>query len=96
MHVREVLRRPLITEKANDQGDHYNQYSFEVDRRANKHLIKDAVETCFNVSVLKVRVVNVPAQIGRRGRRVVIQKPTWKKAIVTLKQGDRITWVEGV
>lgn len=96
MHVREILRRPLITEKATDQGDYYNQYSFEVDRRANKHLIKDAVETCFDVSVLKVRIVNVPAQIGRRGRRVVIQKPTWKKAIVTLKQGDRITWVEGV
>lgn len=96
MHVREVLRRPLITEKTNDQADVNNQYSFEVDRRANKHMVKDAVETCFDVTVLQVRVSNVPARIGRRGRRVVIKKPAWKKAVVTLKRGDRITWAEGV
>lgn len=96
MHVREVLRRPLITEKTNEQADFNNQYSFEVDRRANKHMVKDAVETCFGVTVLQVRISNVPARIGRRGRRVVIKKSAWKKAVVTLKRGDRITWAEGV
>ena len=96
MHVREVLRRPLITEKSTDLADLANQYAFEVDRRANKHMVRDAVETAFDVTVLKVRVLNNPARIGRRGRRVVIKKPAWKKAIVTLKAGDRITWIEGV
>lgn len=96
MHVREVLRRPLITEKTTIQADELNQYSFEVDRRANKHMVKDAVETCFGVSVLDVRIINMPARMGRRGRRPVIKKSAWKKAIVTLKPGDRITWAEGV
>lgn len=96
MHVREVLRRPLITEKSTGLAELVNQYAFEVDRRANKHMVRDAVETAFDVTVLKVRVLNNPARIGRRGRRVVIKKPAWKKAIVTLKQGDRITWIEGV
>lgn len=96
MHVREVLRRPLLTEKTTDQVDYYNQYSFEVDRRANKHIVKDAVETCFDVTVVKVRIINMPARIGRRGRRVVIKKPAWKKAVVTLSPGDSIIWAEGV
>ena len=95
MHVREVLRRPLITEKTTLQGD-WNQYSFEVDRRANKHIIKDAVETAFDVTVLRVRVINMPARIGHRGRRLVTKKPAWKKAIVTLAEGDSIIWAEGV
>jgi large subunit ribosomal protein L23 len=96
MHVREVLRRPLITEKSTGLASLVNQYVFEVDRRANKHMVRDAVETAFDVTVLKVRILNNPARIGHRGRRVVIKKPAWKKAIVTLKQGDRITWIEGV
>lgn len=96
MHVREILRRPLITEKTTDQADYNNQYSFEVDLRANKLMIKDAVETCFDVTVTKVRVINQSARIGRRGRRLVIKKPAWKKAIVTLAEGDSIPWAEGV
>lgn len=96
MHVREILRRPLITEKTTDLTDFYNQYAFEVDRRANKHMIKDAVETAFDVTVVDVRVINMPARMGRRGRRTVIKKSAWKKAIVTLSKGDRISWAEGV
>lgn len=96
MHVREVLRRPLMTEKTNGQVDNLNQYSFEVDSRANKHMVKDAVESSFNVTVEKVRIVNVPAQLGQRGRRTVIKKKAWKKAIVTLKKGDNIPLIEGV
>lgn len=96
MHVREVLRRPLMTEKTNTQADENNQFAFEVDRRANKLQVKDAVEASFDVTVEKVRVINMPARMGRRGRRVVIKKPAWKKAIVTLATGDSISWVEGV
>lgn len=96
MHVREVLRRPLMTEKTNIQADEDNQYSFEVDRRANKLQVKDAVEANFDVTVEKVRVINMPARMGRRGRRIVIKKSAWKKAVVTLAKGDSISWVEGV
>jgi ribosomal protein L23 len=48
------------------------------------------------VTVEKVRVINMPARMGRRGRRIVIKKPAWKKAVVTLAKGDSISWVEGV
>lgn len=96
MHVREVLRRPLMTEKTNIQADENNQFAFEVDRRANKLQVKDAVEASFDVTVEKVRVINMPARMGRRGRRVVIKKAAWKKAVVTLAKGDSISWVEGV
>ncbi len=96
MHVYDVLKRPLVTEKSNAQGDAYNQYSFEVDRRANKMQIKDAVETAFNVSVSGVRVINISARYGRYGRRSVIKKSAWKKAIVTLAPGQTIQFFEGV
>lgn len=96
MHVKEVLRRPLLTEKTNLQADANNQFAFEVDRRANKLQVKDAVEASFDVTVEQVRMINVPARIGRRGRRMVIKKSAWKKAIVTLAKGDSISWAEGV
>ncbi|MFZ2489237.1 MAG: 50S ribosomal protein L23 [Anaerolineae bacterium] len=96
MHVREVLRRPLMTEKTNIQADENNQFAFEVDRRANKLQVKDAIEASFDVTVEKVRVINMPARMGHRGRRLVIKKSAWKKAIVTLAKGDSISWVEGV
>ncbi len=96
MHVYDVLRRPVVTEKSNAQGDALNQYSFEVDRRANKMQVKDAVETAFNVSVLSVRIVNIPARMGKYGRREVIKKSAWKKAIVTVAPGQTIQFFEGV
>jgi large subunit ribosomal protein L23 len=85
-----------MTEKTNIQADEDNQYSFEVDRRANKLQVKDAVEANFDVTVEKVRIINMPARMGRRGRRIVIKKSAWKKAVVTLAKGDSIRWVEGV
>ena len=51
MHVYDILKRPVVTEKSNAQGDDSNQYTFEVDQRANKMQVKDAVETAFNVKV---------------------------------------------
>jgi large subunit ribosomal protein L23 len=97
MHSFDIIKRPVITEKSNFQSDILGQYTFEVDRRANKHQIKDAVETVFGVTVECVRVINVPAKRVRRyGRREVVRKTGWKKAIVTLASGDRIEFFEGV
>jgi large subunit ribosomal protein L23 len=97
MHLYEILRRPVVTEKSNFQSDVLGQYTFEVDRRANKKQIKDAVETVFSVTVERVRVINMPAKRVRRyGRREVVRKSGWKKAVVTLAPGDRIEFFEGV
>ena len=96
MHVYEVIRRPVITEKSYDAADFENKFTFEVDMRANKLQIKDAVETSFNVTVVDVRVLVVPAKTGRVGRRKVVRKAPWKKAIVTLVPGDSIQYFEGV
>jgi large subunit ribosomal protein L23 len=97
MHAYDILKRPVITEKSNFQSDVLGQYTFEVDRRANKQQIKEAVETVFGVTVERVRVVNMPAKRVRRyGRREVKRKSGWKKAIITLAPGDQIELFEGV
>lgn len=96
MHAYEILRRPILTEKSNLQADYLSQYTFEVDRRANKHQVKKAVEEVFNVQVMAVNIVNIPAKMGRYGRRRVVRIPAWKKAIVTLAPGQRIEIFEGV
>jgi len=95
MHIYEVLKRPVDTEKTRFQGDLY-QYTFEVDRRANKQQVKIAVEQIFDVDVVKVRIINVKPKHGRYGRRVVVRKSAWKKAIVTLQEGQRLEIFEGV
>jgi len=96
MHIYEVLRRPIVTEKTTRQSDELNQYTFEVDRRSNKHLVKEAVETAFNVKVEGVRIVTMPARKKRYGRRVVTSESVRKKAVVTLAEGNRIQFFEGV
>ena len=97
MHIYEVLKRPVDTEKTRFQGAMYEpQYSFEVDRRANKQQVKAAVEEIFDVDVLQVRIINVKPKSGRYGRRIVVRKPGWKKAIVTLAEGQRLNIFEGV
>lgn len=96
MHVYEVIKRPIITEKSYDAADFNNQYTFEVDSRANKLQIRDAVETAFRVNVVGVRVMKMPAKTGMRGRRKVVRKSAWKKAVVTLDGGDSIQFFEGV
>jgi large subunit ribosomal protein L23 len=97
MHPYDILKRPIVTEKSNFQSDVLGQYTFEVDRRANKFQVKQAVEAVFDVTVERVRIINMPAKRARRyGRREVTRKPGWKKAIVTLKPGDRIEIFEGV
>ena len=94
MHLYEVLRRPLITEK-NAMLQAQGKYAFEIAREANKQQIKQAVEKAFKVKVLAVNVMTVPGKTRRVGRRQVLTQP-WKKAIVTLKPGDKIELFEGV
>ena len=94
MHLYEVLRRPLITEK-NTILQAQGKYAFEIAREANKQQIKQAVEKAFKVKVLAVNVMTVSGKTRRIGRRQVLTQ-SWKKAIVTLKPGDKIEFFEGV
>ena len=94
MHLYEVLRRPLITEKIT-LLQAQNRYGFEVAQRAAKHQIKQAVEAAFKVKVVKVNVMTVPGKMRRIGRRQVMT-PSWKKAVVTLELGQKIEFFEGV
>ena len=94
MHLYEVLRRPLITEKSTDLQS-LNKYAFEIAEKANKPQIKQAIEAAFKVKVTGVNVITVPGKSRRMGRRI-IQSPSWKKAIVTLQPGDKIEFFEGV
>lgn len=96
--IYDVLRRPLVTEKSNYQSSRLHQYVFEVAQTANRTLVKDAVEQLFDVTVVRVNLMNVPAKRSRksRNRRWVISRDSYKKAIVTLAPEDRIPIFEGV
>ncbi len=96
--IYDVLRRPILTEKSSHQYAKLQQYVFEVANDATKSMIKDAVETLFDVTVLKVNVINVPAKRTRRARsrRLLVRKSGYKKAIVTLSPSDTIDAFEGV
>jgi len=92
--VYEIIRRPLVTEKSTQQKETSQQYAFEVNPKANKNEIQSAVERLFKVKVLEVRTCNVLGKVKRLGRKYG-KRPDWKKAIVTLKEGDRIEFFEG-
>jgi len=96
--LHDILRRPIITEKSNYQAGELNKYVFEVSMNATKQMVKDAVETSFDVDVLRVNIVNVPAKRSRRwrNRRVKVRRSAYKKAIITLGQDERIDVFEGV
>ena len=95
MRVEDVIKRPLyLTEKGSLLREALNKYSFEVDLHANKIDIKDAVETLFKVSVRDVRTLIVRGKMKRMGRGHAKTR-NWKKAVVTLKQGDSIDFFEG-
>ncbi len=95
MEMHQIIKKILITEKSNLDREAANKYHFEVDRRANKVEIGDAVEKLFKVKVADVRVIHVLGKKKRMGR-VMGQKSSWKKAIVTLAEGSRIEVAEGV
>jgi large subunit ribosomal protein L23 len=90
IHIYDILRRPVITEKQTVLTDEFNQYVFEVASNANKVQIREAVELIFGVKVDKVRTMVMPAKIGRRGRDWYVRARQWKKAIVKLAPGDSI------
>ena len=96
--VYEVLRRPLVTEKSSYQSGKLGQYTFEVAEDATRTMVKDAVETMFDVDVVHVNILNMPAKRGRRARsrRLLVRKPGFKKALVTLAEGQTLEIFEGV
>lgn len=90
-----VLRRPHITEKANDLKDANNEYVFEVSTDANKIQVRQAIESLFNVKVAEVRTSIVRGKNKRVGR-FIGRRSNWKKAFVTLKEGHAIDFFEGM
>ncbi|OQY37027.1 MAG: 50S ribosomal protein L23 [Anaerolineaceae bacterium 4572_5.2] len=96
--IYDVLRRPLVTEKTNYQYNKLNQYTFVVSDDATKAMVKEAIETIFDVDVTRVNIMKAPAKRGRRARsrRLMVRKPGFKKAIVTLAEGHSLEIFEGV
>ena len=90
LHLYDVIRRPIITEKSNAMIDAANQYVFDVHQNANKFQVLEAVEFIFDVKVKRVNTMVMPAKRGRRGRSWYIRKKQWKKAVVTLAPGESI------
>ena len=90
LHIYDVLRRPVVSEKTAVMTDEKNQYVFEVADEANKIQIKEAVEVIFEVEVVKVNTMVVPAKRGRRGRNWFLRSKQWKKAVVTLAKDQTI------
>ena len=95
MEIHQIIKKILITEKSNIDREASNKYHFEVNRKANKVEIVQAVEKLFKVKVTDVRVLHVLGKKKRMGK-VMGQKSSWKKAIVTLAEGSRIEVAEGV
>ncbi len=96
--IYEILRRPLVTEKSSLQSGSMNQYSFVVADTATRTQVKDAIETIYDVKVARVNIINTSAKRGRRlrSRRLLVRKNAYKKAIVTLVEGQTLPIFEGV
>lgn len=90
MNIRNIIKKPLVTEKASVAKEKEGKYTFVVDKDANKYQIKQAVETMFNVKVVDVHTANYIGKAKRMGRSEGC-KSDWKKAIVKLKEGQEIT-----
>lgn len=95
MNPEEIVKRPIIlSEKASNLREYNNKYTFEVAREANKVQIRQAVEALFNVNVTAVRTAIVRGSMRRMGRGHA-KMQNWKKAIVTLSEGETIDVFEG-
>ncbi|MEK6544943.1 MAG: 50S ribosomal protein L23 [Nitrospinota bacterium] len=90
-----IIRKPVITERTTYLKEKYNKIIFEVDVRANKSDIKKAIERLFNVAVVKVNTTNINGKVKRFGRGFG-KRSDRKKAIITLKKGDKIGLLEGI
>jgi large subunit ribosomal protein L23 len=91
MNAFEIIKTVRLTEKGTLQSDLHNQYTVVADRNARKPEIKAAVEELFDVKVLRVNTMNVSGKLRRKRTKQQGRTPNWKKAIVTLKDGDSIT-----
>jgi len=96
MNANQIIRRPLVTEKSTILREATNVIAFEVDPKANKIQVKDAVEQLFNVKVEEVRLFNVRGKMKRMGR-FEGKRRDWRKAYVRLKDGEKAPdFIEGV
>ena len=93
MRTYSILKKPLLTEKGLLERDNNNRYGFIVKKDASKGEIKTAVEKIFNVTVVKINTISVQGKMHRMGR-FEGKRPDYKKAFVTLKEGDKIDMVE--
>lgn len=94
MNRYQVIKKPLVTEKGTLMQQENNQYCFAVDQRATKRDVREAVETIFKVNVKKVQTMKVAGKYRRVGRSAG-RTSAWKKAVVTLGEGQRIEFLEG-
>ena len=90
MNAFEVIKTVRLTEKGTKQSEAFNQYTVVADRRANKTQIRQAVQELFKVKVIKVNTLNVRGKARRQRTSQAGSAPDWKKAIVTLKEGEKI------
>lgn len=95
MEMINVIKRPLLTEKVANETENYNRYAFEVDKKASKHQIKDAVEKLFNVKVTKV-ATSITAGKTKRFGRFTKKMSSWKKAYVTISKDQKIELFKGI
>jgi large subunit ribosomal protein L23 len=89
VEAHQILIRPIITERATVLTERFNQFVFQVEKKANKYQIRNAVEAVYGVKVKKVATMVVPGKTKRRGA-TSGKRPNWKKAIITLQQGENI------
>jgi large subunit ribosomal protein L23 len=96
----EILLRPLVTEKSSYQSGKLSQYAFVVAPKATRTMVKDAIENLYDVDVVRVNIMHAPAKRSRtrggRSRRMLIRKPAYKKALITLAEGQTLPIFEGV
>jgi len=95
MHLEDIIKRPLITEKSSLIGENTNRYGFYVELKANKNQIKTAVESLYNVKVLNVKTSILPGKVKRAGKNLA-KSAKRKKAFVQLAEGQKIEFFKGV
>jgi large subunit ribosomal protein L23 len=90
MNSFQIIKTVRLTEKGTRQGEKFNQYTVVADPRANKTQIKTAVQELFKVKVVRVNTLNVRGKLRRQRTAQAGRSSNWKKAIITLKEGDKI------
>ncbi len=92
--IYDIIKKPLFNEKGMDMKERENKILVEIDPRANKHEVKNAMEEIFKVKVEKVATINVRGKLKRYGKSVG-RRSDRKKAIITLRQGEKLDFIEG-